>query len=387
MTSQPFTPTIPPPAGSRRARPTVRELPADLLTPVAAFLRVRHRGPGLPAGVGRARPAGRALLVHGRRLRAARARRGERLRAAAQRARAPRRRRPRRDCRRSAAASSATSPTTPPARSSRPCRCRPRARATTRRSGASSSRRSSSRSTTCARRSRWWRSPATAGPPTSSAPTCSGPLPAGVEPVPALSGAGQSYPERTPADYEAMVRAAQVHIERGDVFQMVPSQLIARPTAASAFSLYRALRAVNPSPYMVFCDLGDRQIVSASPETHVSLSRDGRRDAQADRRHAPARRRRRRRRCARARARGRREGARRAPDARRPRAQRPRARLRAGQRARLEAARGRALLARHAPRLAGRRQRCATARTRSRCCRRRSRRAPSAARPRCARCS
>ena len=102
-----------------------------------------------------------------------------------------------------------------------------------------------------------------------------GPLPAGVEPVPALSGAGQSYPERTQADYEAMVRAAQVHIERGDVFQMVPSQLIARPTAASPFSLYRALRAVNPSPYMVFCDLGDRQIVSASPETHVSLSREG----------------------------------------------------------------------------------------------------------------
>jgi anthranilate synthase component 1 len=93
--------------------------------------------------------------------------------------------------------------------------------------------------------------------------------------VPALSGAGQSYPERTPAGFEEMVRAAQVHIERGDVFQMVPSQLIARPTAASAFSLYRALRAVNPSPYMVFCDLGDRQIVSASPETHVSLSRAG----------------------------------------------------------------------------------------------------------------
>ncbi len=102
-----------------------------------------------------------------------------------------------------------------------------------------------------------------------------GPLPAGVGPVPALSGAGQSYPERTPAGFEEMVRAAQVHIERGDVFQMVPSQLIVRPTAASAFSLYRALRAVNPSPYMVFCDLGDRQIVSASPETHVSLSRAG----------------------------------------------------------------------------------------------------------------
>jgi len=46
MTHQPFTPTVPPPAAGRRARPTVRELPADLLTPVAAFLRVRHRGPG-----------------------------------------------------------------------------------------------------------------------------------------------------------------------------------------------------------------------------------------------------------------------------------------------------------------------------------------------------
>ena len=58
-----------------------------------------------------------------------------------------------------------------------------------------------------------------------------------------------------------------------------------------------------------------------------------------------------------------------------------------GTRARLEAARGRALLARHAPRLAGRRQPARRARTRSRCCRRRSRRARSAARRRCARCS
>jgi len=49
MTNAPFsqtTPTTPPPAATGRARPTVRELPADLLTPVAAFLRVRHRGPG-----------------------------------------------------------------------------------------------------------------------------------------------------------------------------------------------------------------------------------------------------------------------------------------------------------------------------------------------------
>ena len=205
--------------------------------------------------------------------------------------------------------------------------------------------------------------------------------------MPALSGAGQSYPERTPADYEDMVRAAQVHIERGDVFQMVPSQLIARPTAASAFSLYRALRAVNPSPYMVFCDLGDRQIVSASPETHVSLSRAGvatlkpiagtrRRDADGAADDALAHE-------LEADEKERAEHLMLVDLARNDlgRVCEP------GSVARLQAARGRALLARHAPRLAGRRQPARRARTRSRCCRRRSRRARSAARPRCARCS
>ena len=50
MTNQPFTPTIPPPAGTRRARPTVRELPADLLTPVAAFLRAYQLDGGYTPG-------------------------------------------------------------------------------------------------------------------------------------------------------------------------------------------------------------------------------------------------------------------------------------------------------------------------------------------------
>jgi anthranilate synthase component 1 len=72
------------------------------------------------------------------------------------------------------------------------------------------------------------------------------------------------------------VRRAKRHIAAGDVFQMVPSQRHVRPTAATPFAVYRALRAINPSPYMVFLDFGSLQVVSASPETHVSLSPTGR---------------------------------------------------------------------------------------------------------------
>jgi anthranilate synthase component 1 len=102
-----------------------------------------------------------------------------------------------------------------------------------------------------------------------------GPLPEGVGPVPGLSGSPGAEPEITPEEYESYVRRAQAHIEAGDAFQIVLSQRHARPTAATPFAIYRALRAVNPSPYMVFADFGDLQIISASPETHVALTRDG----------------------------------------------------------------------------------------------------------------
>jgi anthranilate synthase component I len=103
-----------------------------------------------------------------------------------------------------------------------------------------------------------------------------GPLPSGVGPVPALAGAGATHVETTPEEYAAGVRVAQEHIRAGDAFQIVLSQRHVRPTVASPFAVYRALRAINPSPYMVFLDYGNLQVVSASPETHVSLSREGR---------------------------------------------------------------------------------------------------------------
>ena len=101
-----------------------------------------------------------------------------------------------------------------------------------------------------------------------------GPLPDGVGPVPALTGTPFSEAETTPEEYEGLVRAAQEHIGAGDAFQVVISQRHVRQTAATPFAIYRALRAVNPSPYMVFADFGNLQIISASPETHVALNRE-----------------------------------------------------------------------------------------------------------------
>jgi anthranilate synthase component 1 len=72
-------------------------------------------------------------------------------------------------------------------------------------------------------------------------------------------------------DFEAMVRQAKEYIAAGDIFQVVLSQRFERRTGAEPFSIYRALRMLNPSPYMVFLDLNDTQLIASSPEMHVRL--------------------------------------------------------------------------------------------------------------------
>jgi anthranilate synthase component 1 len=79
---------------------------------------------------------------------------------------------------------------------------------------------------------------------------------------------------RSREDYEAAVKTAQEHILAGDIFQLVLSQRLSAPYAGDAFSLYRVLRAINPSPYMFFQDWGAFQLVGSSPEVMVRL--DGR---------------------------------------------------------------------------------------------------------------
>jgi anthranilate synthase component 1 len=72
-------------------------------------------------------------------------------------------------------------------------------------------------------------------------------------------------------EYEGMVRQAKEAIAAGECFQIVPSQRLSVRTAASPVSLYRALRSINPSPYMYFLNFGEYQIVGASPELLVMV--------------------------------------------------------------------------------------------------------------------
>jgi len=75
----------------------------------------------------------------------------------------------------------------------------------------------------------------------------------------------------SPAEFEAIVSQAKKYIYAGDIIQAVLSQRLARPTYASPFAIYRALRSVNPSPYMYYLHLGDFYIVGASPELLVRV--------------------------------------------------------------------------------------------------------------------
>jgi anthranilate synthase component 1 len=72
--------------------------------------------------------------------------------------------------------------------------------------------------------------------------------------------------------FESTVARIIAYIHAGDAFQVVPSQRWSAAVPVSAFSIYRGLRAVNPSPYMYFLDFGDFEIAGASPEPLVTVS-------------------------------------------------------------------------------------------------------------------
>jgi anthranilate synthase component I len=74
------------------------------------------------------------------------------------------------------------------------------------------------------------------------------------------------------ASFEAMVARIVEYVHAGDAFQVVPSQRWAALSPVEAFSIYRGLRAVNPSPYMYFLDFGDFQVAGASPEPLLTVS-------------------------------------------------------------------------------------------------------------------
>jgi anthranilate synthase component 1 len=78
----------------------------------------------------------------------------------------------------------------------------------------------------------------------------------------------------TPAEFERMVRAAKEYIAAGDIFQVVLSQRFEAPFELPPFALYRALRRVNPSPYLYYLDFGGFALAGSSPEILVKVSGD-----------------------------------------------------------------------------------------------------------------
>ncbi|NOK61420.1 MAG: anthranilate synthase component I [Chloroflexi bacterium AL-W] len=75
----------------------------------------------------------------------------------------------------------------------------------------------------------------------------------------------------TQAEYEACVLKAKEYIMAGDIFQVVPSQRFSRPVSVDSFAIYRALRTINPSPYMFYLHMPEGDLVGASPELLVRV--------------------------------------------------------------------------------------------------------------------
>ncbi len=100
----------------------------------------------------------------------------------------------------------------------------------------------------------------------------SGPVPRPVRPPASDRVAPSFVPNMSREQFEAMVARIVEYIYAGDAFQVVPSQRWSAPVPVEAFSIYRGLRAVNPSPYMYFLDFGDFEVAGASPEPLITVS-------------------------------------------------------------------------------------------------------------------
>jgi anthranilate synthase component 1 len=97
------------------------------------------------------------------------------------------------------------------------------------------------------------------------------------QPVPVAEAASlveapEFEPNMTREQFEATVERIIEYVRAGDAYQVVPSQRFSAETPVEAFSVYRGLRTVNPSPYMYFLDFGDFEIAGASPEPLVKVA-------------------------------------------------------------------------------------------------------------------
>ena len=97
------------------------------------------------------------------------------------------------------------------------------------------------------------------------------PLPASAEAPADLPPEAKIESNMTKEEYFSVVARAKDYIRAGDIFQVVPSQRFRRPFALPPFSLYRALRRLNPSPFLYYLSFPGFSIVGSSPEILVRL--------------------------------------------------------------------------------------------------------------------
>jgi anthranilate synthase component 1 len=87
---------------------------------------------------------------------------------------------------------------------------------------------------------------------------------------------GDTTSTLTDEEHKANIRAGIAHCKRGDVFQIVLSRRFEQHFTGDDFKLYRALRSINPSPYLFYFDFGGFRIFGSSPETHCRIDEDRR---------------------------------------------------------------------------------------------------------------
>lgn len=91
----------------------------------------------------------------------------------------------------------------------------------------------------------------------------------------AFRAVGETTSPLTDEEHKANIRRGIAHCKRGDVFQIVLSRRFVQHYEGDDFELYRALRRINPSPYLFYFDFGGFRIFGSSPETHCRIDEDG----------------------------------------------------------------------------------------------------------------
>lgn len=82
---------------------------------------------------------------------------------------------------------------------------------------------------------------------------------------------GEESSNLTDDEFKETVETMRKHIFRGDVFQIVPSRAFSRPFLGDEFNVYRALRSINPSPYLFYYDYGNFKLFGSSPESQLTI--------------------------------------------------------------------------------------------------------------------